>query len=81
MEFVHFFLFFVLLFFKGVQIPEGVYLRVGSQKLQWQEGGVLMFMDAFEHEVQHHGQGDRLVVGFQVTHPLLSKSITPKDEL
>ena len=36
---------------------------------EWEEGGVLVFDDSFEHEVRHLGAGPRATLVVQVVHP------------
>jgi hypothetical protein len=55
-----------------VTVPPGVWIRVGDQKLTWDEGKCLVFDDSFEHEVAHEGTEDRVVLILDMLHPQLS---------
>jgi aspartate beta-hydroxylase len=57
----------------GLRVPPGVSIRVGDQKLAWQEGRCIVFDDSFEHEVWHHGEEPRLVLLLDVPHPALDE--------
>lgn len=57
----------------GLIIPsEGpdVAIRVGSQTCQWQEGKVLIFDDAYEHEVWNNTEHARVVLFIDFVKPL-----------
>jgi aspartyl/asparaginyl beta-hydroxylase (cupin superfamily) len=50
-------------------VPEGCYIRVGSDERTWHEGKLLVFDDSFEHEVFNHGDGVRIVLFMNFWHP------------
>ncbi|KAI9916016.1 hypothetical protein PsorP6_007033 [Peronosclerospora sorghi] len=51
-------------------VSKGCGIRVGEESRQWAEGKALVFDDAFDHEVWHHGkEGDRVLLLFDVWHP------------
>lgn len=50
-------------------VPEGCYIRVGSDERTWREGKLLVFDDSFEHEVFNHGDGVRIVLFMNFWHP------------
>jgi aspartate beta-hydroxylase len=53
----------------GLDIPEGVSLRVAHQTIGWAEGKFLIFDDSFEHEVWHNGTRARLILIADIWHP------------
>lgn len=53
----------------GLKIPPGVSIRVGGEHREWQEGKFLIFDDAYEHEVWHHGTEPRYVLALAILHP------------
>jgi hypothetical protein len=58
----------------GVQIPteEGGYvptIRVGTEHHPWKQDDVLVFDDAFEHEITYEGKQERAVFIVDVWHP------------
>lgn len=53
----------------GLIIPNGVEIRVGSEKRTWEHGKMLMFDDSFDHEVWHYGKEPRLVLIIDFWHP------------
>ncbi|MGH8572446.1 MAG: aspartyl/asparaginyl beta-hydroxylase domain-containing protein [Gammaproteobacteria bacterium] len=57
----------------GLRVPPGVSIRVGDQKLTWQQGRCIVFDDSFEHEVWHEGDEPRLVLLLDVLHPALDE--------
>ncbi|MFI9722916.1 aspartyl/asparaginyl beta-hydroxylase domain-containing protein [Streptomyces sp. NPDC052396] len=59
----------------GLKVPEGPVLRVGEERLHWEEGRCLVFDDSFEHEVRHEGTEPRVVLLMDVTHPELDDSL------
>lgn len=58
----------------GLRVPPGATLRVGKERLFWQEGRCLVFDDSFEHEVWHDGDQPRIVLIVDVLHPGLTES-------
>jgi aspartate beta-hydroxylase len=58
----------------GLKIPPGAAIRVGEERLTWQEGCCLVFDDSFEHEVWHDGTEPRLVLLLDVLHPGLTEA-------
>lgn len=52
----------------------GAWIRVGRQNKTWEEGGVLIFDDSFEHEVQHTGKSPRVVLIVDFWHPQLPQN-------
>ena len=61
----------------GVHVPEPAraVLRCGDQVGSWEEGKLLIFNDAFDHEVWNFGKRTRVVLFFDVWHP----GLTPAD--
>nr|XP_045598806.1 titin-like [Procambarus clarkii] len=57
----------------GLVIPDGLQMRVASEKVTWQEGKVFIFDDSWEHEVWHEGSSYRLILIVDVWHPELSE--------
>ncbi|MBL6751216.1 MAG: aspartyl/asparaginyl beta-hydroxylase domain-containing protein [Nevskia sp.] len=53
-------------------VPPGCALNVGGIEHQWQEGRCVVFDDTFEHEAWNRGQGDRLVLIFDLWNPYLT---------
>jgi aspartyl/asparaginyl beta-hydroxylase (cupin superfamily) len=57
----------------GIQIPEGdCGLRVGDQRLRWQQGRCILFDDHLEHESWNHTSQDRIVLIIDLWHPDLT---------
>ncbi|KAM9712772.1 aspartyl/asparaginyl beta-hydroxylase [Menidia menidia] len=57
----------------GLVVPRGgCSLRVTDQTRRWEEGGVLIFDDSFEHEVWQQADSFRLILIVDVWHPELS---------
>merc|ERR1719230_2228141 len=52
----------------GIHVPNGVFLRVGSERRQWEEGKWLLFDDAYEHEVLHRASEARYVLSVHMLH-------------
>ena len=50
-------------------VPEGCYIRVGSEERTWHEGKLLAFDDSFEHEVFNHSDHVRIVLFMNFWHP------------
>ena len=57
----------------GMVVPQGCYIRVGSEERTWQEGKVLVFDDSFEHEVWNHSDHVRIVLFTNFWHPCFSE--------
>jgi aspartate beta-hydroxylase len=57
----------------GVRVPRGARMRVGEERIAWEEGRCVVFDDSFEHEVWHDGDSSRLVLLLDVLHPDLSE--------
>lgn len=55
----------------GVDVPEPdrARLRVGTEWRSWTQGRAFAFDDAFQHEVVHEGERDRVVLVVDVWHP------------
>ena len=58
----------------GIQVPEPelVKIRVGEEKKSWLQNKCIIFDDSFEHEVQHNGNQDRVVLIVDLWHPQLT---------
>lgn len=57
----------------GVKVPKNwqkVWIRVDDQVLHWQEGKVLLFDDAYEHEVLNDTDEMRAVLFLDVIRPM-----------
>jgi len=54
-------------------VPQGGYLRVANEKINWEEGQLIIFDDSFEHEAINMTQEDRVVLIFSVWHQELSE--------
>ena len=52
--------------------PDKARIRVGTEWRHWSPGRTLAFDDAFEHEVAHDGERDRIVLVVDVWHPSLT---------
>jgi len=57
----------------GLVVPTGLRLRVGKEKLAWQQGKIFVFDDSWEHEVWHEGTSPRLILIVDVWHPDLTE--------
>jgi aspartyl/asparaginyl beta-hydroxylase (cupin superfamily) len=57
----------------GLVVPQGCYIRVGSDERTWEEGKVLVFDDSFEHEVFNHSENVRIVLFMNFWHPCFSE--------
>ncbi len=57
----------------GLRVPAGVSIRVGPQRLTWQEGRCIVFDDSYEHEVRHEGTEPRVVLLLDVPYPGLDE--------
>lgn len=66
----------ILRFHLGLLVPEECGLRVGGQVATWEEGEVLVFDDAFVHEVWNHSDQLRVVLFLNLWHPCLSTAET-----
>eukprot|EP00658_Telonema_sp_P-2_P022506 TRINITY_DN189_c0_g1_i4.p1 TRINITY_DN189_c0_g1~~TRINITY_DN189_c0_g1_i4.p1 ORF type:complete len:243 (-),score=70.72 TRINITY_DN189_c0_g1_i4:89-817(-) len=57
----------------GIRIPEEkgytATIRVGSQHQAWRQDDVLVFDDAFEHEIRYDGKSERVVLIVDLWHP------------
>lgn len=53
-------------------VPDGCYIRVGTEERTWHEGQVLVFDDSFEHEVWNHSDYVRIVLFLNFWHPCFS---------
>jgi len=49
------------------------YIQVAGQKLNWQEGKMIVFDDSYEHEVHNHTDEIRAVLLMRFWHPNLTK--------
>jgi aspartate beta-hydroxylase len=58
-----------------VEEPTKAVIRVGPDVRTWEEGCMLLFNDAFDHEVWNFGSTTRIVLFFDVWHP----DLTPAD--
>ena len=58
----------------GLRVPPGAELRVGAERLRWQEGRCIVFDDSFEHEVWHDGTEPRIVLLLDVLYPGLDEA-------
>jgi len=57
----------------GVVCPPGTGMRVGENNMTWHEGEVLLFDDAYEHEVWNYGKKQRVILIVDVWHPYLQE--------
>ena len=55
----------------GVDVPDGVRLRVASTWRSFRPRRCTVLDDSFEHEVRHLGRGDRATLVVQLRHPSL----------
>ena len=57
----------------GIQVPPNVSITVGGERRTWEEGKCLVFDDAVEHHVEHHGtpgvDEDRVVLLLHMWQP------------
>lgn len=53
----------------GLVTPPGAHIRVWNETRTWQVGRALVFPDAAEHEVFHHGDRSRCVLNVVSWHP------------
>lgn len=58
-------------------VPEGCYIRVGSEERTWREGKLLAFDDSFEHEVFNHSDHVRIVLFMNFWHPCFRSEELP----
>ncbi|XP_018578912.1 aspartyl/asparaginyl beta-hydroxylase isoform X2 [Anoplophora glabripennis] len=56
----------------GLKVPPKTFIRVADDTRSWEEGGIFVFDDSFEHEVWHNGTEFRLVLIVDVWHPELT---------
>jgi aspartyl/asparaginyl beta-hydroxylase (cupin superfamily) len=54
-------------------VPPGCGFRVGGKTREWEQGKLLIFDDTIEHEAWNKGQGDRIILIFDVWHPDLDQ--------
>jgi aspartyl/asparaginyl beta-hydroxylase (cupin superfamily) len=54
-------------------VPPGCRFRVGNEVREWEEGKLLIFDDTIEHEAWNDGDGDRVVLIFDIWRPELSE--------
>lgn len=52
-------------------VPEGCWLRVGSETREWKEGELLIFDDSIEHEAKNPSRELRIVLLFDIWRPEL----------
>lgn len=58
----------------ALEVPEGESsIRVGTERLKWEEGKCIVFDDSFEHEVVHPGKRPRVVLIADIWHPELTE--------
>lgn len=55
-------------------IPENCALRVGGEVHEWQPGRVVVFDDTYQHEAWNRSQQTRVVMIFDIWHPLLTEA-------
>jgi aspartyl/asparaginyl beta-hydroxylase (cupin superfamily) len=55
-----------------VIVPPGCRFRVGDEIREWEEGKLLIFDDTIEHEAWNDGPEDRVVLIFDIWHPVLT---------
>lgn len=53
-------------------VPPGCGFRVGNEVREWEVGKLLIFDDSIEHEAWNQGEGDRVVLIFDIWRPELS---------
>lgn len=53
-------------------VPEGCWLRVGSETRQWEEGKLLVFDDSIEHEAKNPSDEVRIILLFDIWRPELT---------
>jgi len=53
-------------------VPQGCGLQVGGERVEWQEGKILVFDDSFVHDVWNDSDELRIVLFFNAWHPCLS---------
>ena len=58
----------------GIRVPDGASMRVGDKHIVWREGRCLVFDDSFEHEVWNKSSQPRVVLLFDIVHPMLPLS-------
>jgi aspartate beta-hydroxylase len=58
----------------GIRVPEGASMRVGDERVTWQEGRCVVFDDSFEHEVWNPASEARVVLLFDIPHPDLPEA-------
>ena len=46
---------------------------MGGETREWEEGKLLIFDDAIEHEAWNHGSSERVILIFDVWHPDLDE--------
>jgi hypothetical protein len=56
----------------GLRVPKNCGIRVGNESREWQEGKVLAFHDACEHETWNDSDETRIVLIVDVWHPDLT---------
>lgn len=56
-----------------LMVPEGCWLRVGSETRTWEEGKLLIFDDSIEHEAKNGSDETRIVLLFDLWRPELDE--------
>ncbi len=57
----------------GLDIPDDCAIRVGNETQTWENGGILIFDDTFEHEAWNNSKSERKVFIFEIWHPDLTQ--------
>jgi len=55
----------------GLVVPDGCVFRVGGEDRKWREGELMVFDDTIVHEAVNDGDGDRIVLIFDIWRPEL----------
>lgn len=54
-------------------VPPGCWFRVGNTRRGWERGKAFVFDDTIGHEARNEGSATRVVLIFNIWHPMLSK--------
>ena len=62
----------LLRFHLGLKIPDSpdCYMILDGKKIHWQEGGVILFDDTYEHEVRNQSGEERIILFIDYLRPL-----------
>lgn len=65
----------------ALDVPGSAWMKVGSQKVYWEEGKAVIFDTSYEHEVLNESPDPRLVLIVDFPHPSLNEGELPFTDL